>query len=105
MLSVATGLRFRLSQWLRGTKYPVNVELTIVGILGPNGMLDLLVFRRDYLEEASRQLGPVCLIWVKVDSPPASLGVLALQVSCLFYRLTANRHETSVLFAGWPTGG
>ena len=54
---------------LRGTEYPVDVTLTIVGTLGPNGMPDLLVFRRDYLEQVAGRAGQVSLIWVKVDSP------------------------------------
>jgi putative ABC transport system permease protein len=54
---------------LRGTIYPVNVTLTIVGTLGPNGMPDLVVFRRDYLEQAACRAGKVSLIWVRVDSP------------------------------------
>jgi len=53
---------------LRGTKYPAIVELTIVGTLGPSGMPDLVVFRRDYLEQAARD-ARVTLLWVKVDSP------------------------------------
>src|SRR5262249_43246795 len=62
---------------LRGTVYPVNVTLTIVGTLGPNGMPDLVVFRRDYLEQAARRAGRVSLIWVKVDSPRFVSQVIA----------------------------
>jgi putative ABC transport system permease protein len=53
---------------LRGTEYPVKVALTIVGTLGPNGVPDLVVFRRDYLKQAAGRAGQVSLIWVKVDS-------------------------------------
>jgi putative ABC transport system permease protein len=53
---------------LRGTEYPVKVALTIVGTLGPNGVPDLVVFRRDYLKQTAGRAGQVSLIWVKVDS-------------------------------------
>jgi putative ABC transport system permease protein len=44
------GWRIGQEIMLRGTEYPVKVALTIVGTLGPNGIPDLVVFRRDYLK-------------------------------------------------------
>ena len=54
---------------LRGTLYPFNVTLTIVGVTGGKAPPDFLLFRRDYLEEASGRPGIVGNMWVKVDKP------------------------------------
>jgi putative ABC transport system permease protein len=53
---------------LRGTIYPLNVTLNIVGTLGGKAPATFLIFRRDYLEEARGRPGFVDVIWVKVDS-------------------------------------
>lgn len=39
---------------LRGTVYPVNLTLQIVGELGDKAPPPILLFRRDYLDEATR---------------------------------------------------
>jgi putative ABC transport system permease protein len=54
---------------LKGTLYPFNVTLTIVGTTGGKAPPDFLLFRRDYLEEASGRPGIVGNMWVKVDKP------------------------------------
>src|SRR3984957_8805159 len=54
---------------LKGTLYPFNVTLTIVGVTGGKAPPDFLLFRRDYLEEASGRPGIVGNMWVKVDKP------------------------------------
>lgn len=53
---------------LRGTIYPFNVTLDIVGTLGGKAPPSFLIFRRDYLEEVRGRPGFVMLIWVKVDN-------------------------------------
>ena len=53
---------------LRGTVYPFNVTLTIVGTLEGKAPPNFLIFRRDYLEEAAGRPGFVDTIWVKVDN-------------------------------------
>ena len=53
---------------LRGTIYPFNVTLNIVGTLGGKAPPSFLIFRRDYLEEARGRPGFVDVIWVKVDN-------------------------------------
>jgi putative ABC transport system permease protein len=53
---------------LRGTIYPFNVTLNLVGTLGGNAPPSFLIFRRDYLEEARGRPGFVDVIWVKVDN-------------------------------------
>ena len=52
---------------LRGTLYPFNVTLTIVGTTGGKAPPNFLLFRRDYLEEAAGRPGFVDLMWVKAD--------------------------------------
>ena len=53
---------------LRGTIYPLNVTLDIVGTLGGKAPQSFVVFRRDYLEEVRGRPGFVDVIWVKVDN-------------------------------------
>jgi putative ABC transport system permease protein len=53
---------------LRGTIYPFNVTLDIVGVLGGKASPSFLIFRRDYLEEVLGRPGFVFVIWVKVDN-------------------------------------
>jgi putative ABC transport system permease protein len=70
---------------LRGTLYPFNVTLTIVGTIGGKAPPDFLLFRRDYLEEAIKagkvegtpSEGVVDNIWVKVDKPENVPQVIA----------------------------
>jgi putative ABC transport system permease protein len=52
---------------LRGTVYPFNVTLTIVGVITRSAPSDVLFFRRDYLDEAAGRPGQVNDIWVRVD--------------------------------------
>lgn len=61
---------------LRGTIYPVNVELEIVGVLADKAPPIALLFRRDYLEEMLGRPGLVNLFWVKVDSSAAIPAVI-----------------------------
>jgi putative ABC transport system permease protein len=53
---------------LRGTIYPFNVTLNIVGTLGGKAPVTFMIFRRDYLEEIRGRPGFVDVIWVKVDN-------------------------------------
>jgi putative ABC transport system permease protein len=62
---------------LRGTLYPFNVTLTIVGTISGKAPPDFLLFRRDYLEEAAGRPGMVDNIWVKVDKPENVPQVIA----------------------------
>jgi putative ABC transport system permease protein len=63
------GLHLGQQIQLKGTLYPFNVTLTIVGVTGGKAPPDFLLFRRDYLEEASGRPGIVGNMWVKVDKP------------------------------------
>jgi putative ABC transport system permease protein len=62
---------------LKGTLYPFNVTLQIVGTIGGKAPPDFLLFRRDYLEEAAGRPGIVDNIWVKVDKPENVPQVIA----------------------------
>jgi putative ABC transport system permease protein len=52
---------------LRGTIYPVNLTLKIVGDLGGKAPPPVFLFRRDYLDEATGHRAPVNMYLVKVD--------------------------------------
>ena len=62
---------------LRGTLYPFNVTLNIVGTIGGKAPPNFLLFRRDYLEEAAGQPGFVDVMWVKADKPENVPQVIA----------------------------
>ena len=53
---------------LRGTMYPVDLQLTIVGVLNEEAAGPRIIFRRDYMEELLGRPGTANLFWVKVDS-------------------------------------
>src|SRR5262249_9657056 len=52
---------------LKGSVYPFNVTLKIVGTLGDKAPPNFLIFRSDYLEEAAGRPGFVSNYWVRVD--------------------------------------
>jgi putative ABC transport system permease protein len=52
---------------LRGTVYPVNLTVKIVGTLGKGTMSSMLLLRRDYMQEAVGRTGRVDVFWVMVD--------------------------------------
>jgi putative ABC transport system permease protein len=62
---------------LRGTLYPFNVTLTIVGTIEGKAPPNFLLFRRDYLEEAAGRPGMVDNMWIKVDQPENVPQVIA----------------------------
>jgi putative ABC transport system permease protein len=62
---------------LRGSMYPVDLQLTIVGVLSEAGAGPRIIFRRDYMEELLGRPGTANLFWVKVDSSKSSPEVIA----------------------------
>jgi putative ABC transport system permease protein len=62
---------------LRGTMYPADLQLTIVGVLSEAGAGPRVIFRRDYMEELLHRPGTANLFWVKVDSSRSSPEVIA----------------------------
>ncbi len=62
---------------LRGTIYPVDLTFQIVGELGDKAPPPILLFRRDYLEEATNHRAQVNMYMTKVDDSSAIPGVIA----------------------------
>ncbi len=62
---------------LRGTMYPVDLQLTIVGVLNEDAAGPRIIFRRDYMEELLGRPGTANLFWVKVDSSRSAPEVIA----------------------------
>jgi putative ABC transport system permease protein len=62
---------------LKGTTFPFNVQLVIVGTLSRGPAPGLLIFRRDYFEEAAGNPGIVHNFWVRVDDANSVPAVTA----------------------------
>jgi putative ABC transport system permease protein len=62
---------------LRGTLYPVNLQLTVVGVLNEEAAGPRIIFRRDYMEELLGRPGTVNLFWVKIDRSQSAPEVIA----------------------------
>jgi putative ABC transport system permease protein len=62
---------------LRGTIYPLDPELSIVGVLHGTVPAFALLFRRDHLDEMMGRPGTVNLFWIKVDKSQSIPGVIA----------------------------
>jgi putative ABC transport system permease protein len=62
---------------LRGSMYPVDLQLTIVGVLSEAAAGPRIIFRRDYMEELLGRPGTANLFWVKVDSSKSAPEVIA----------------------------
>jgi putative ABC transport system permease protein len=62
---------------LRGTIYPFNLSLNIVGTLGGKAPPNFMLFRRDYLEEAAGEPGFVDNFWVRADQGSSVPQVMA----------------------------
>jgi putative ABC transport system permease protein len=62
---------------LRGTSYPFDVTLNIVGTISKGPSPTFLIFRRDYFEEAAGRPGIVDNFWVRVDDSRAVPQVCA----------------------------
>jgi putative ABC transport system permease protein len=62
---------------LRGTIYPIDIQLRIVGVLGDKAPPVAVLFQREYLNEALGSPGTINLIWVRVDRSQSIPGVIA----------------------------
>ncbi len=62
---------------LRGTMYPVDLQLTIVGVLNEDAAGPRIIFRRDYMEELLGRPGTANLFWVKIDRSQSAPEVIA----------------------------
>lgn len=54
---------------LRGSTFPFNVQLLIVGTISRGPAPTMLIFRRDYFEEAAGNPGIAHMFWVRADDP------------------------------------
>ena len=74
-----------------GIIYPVDIQLTIVGVLPETAAGPRIIFRRDYMEELLHRPGNVSLFWVQIDS-----SRLAPEVIAAIDQMFANSaHETA----------
>lgn len=71
------GWRVGQTIMLRGTMYPVDPQLTIVGELNEEAAGPRIIFRRDYMEELLGRPGNANLFWVKLDSSKSAPEVIA----------------------------
>lgn len=85
---------------LRGTNYPFNVTLRVVGVMGVRAPPNLLVFRRDYLEEAAGRRGFLANFWVRVDSPAAAPRVARTLDSQFANSSAETQSESEAAFLG-----
>jgi putative ABC transport system permease protein len=81
---------------LRGTIFPTNIELTIVGTVGGTAPPVAVLFRRDYLDEILGRPGTVNLYWVKVDRSRSIAPVIA-DIDARFANSSAETRTESEL--------
>ncbi len=79
---------------LKGTIYPLNPTLTIVGQLTSKAPPDFFLFRRDYLEEMLGRPGFVNIFYIKADSS-ASMPVIAAELDETFANSSAETQTES----------
>ncbi len=85
---------------LRGTVYPFNVTLNIVGTMNGKAPPNFLLFRRDYLEEAAGRPGFVSNFWVRADKSENVPQVIAA-IDAQFRNSSAEtRSESEAVFIG-----
>jgi putative ABC transport system permease protein len=108
---VATNL-MKLYRWhvgqtimLRGTMYPVDVQLTIVGVLNEEAAGPRIIFRRDYMEELLGRPGTANLFWVKIDSSRSAPEVIAAIDEMFANSANETATETEVALIQNQVGG
>jgi putative ABC transport system permease protein len=88
---------------LKGSVYPFNVTLNIVGAMNDKAPPNFLLFRRDYLKEAAKAFGIppfVSQFWVRVDRSENLPKVMAA-IDVQFANSTApTRSESEAAFVG-----
>jgi putative ABC transport system permease protein len=85
---------------LRGTVYPFNVVLNIVGETRGKARPNFLVFRRDYLEEAAGRPGFVGNFWVRADRAENVPQVIAAIDEQFANSSAETRSESEAAFFG-----
>ncbi|MHB8383545.1 MAG: ABC transporter permease [Candidatus Binataceae bacterium] len=89
---------------LRGTLYPFNATLDIVGVMkGGSAPTNFLIFRRDYLEEAAEAAGMPDIVdnyWVRVDRSENVPQVIAALDEGFANSSAQTRSESEAAFIG-----
>jgi putative ABC transport system permease protein len=85
---------------LRGTVYPFNVTLNIVGVMNDKAPPNFLLFRRDYLEEAAGRPGFVTMFWVRSDRAENIPRVIASIDEGFANSMAETRSESEAAFMG-----
>ncbi len=77
-LSTMERFGFHLGQqiMLRDSVYGRNLQLKIVGTLGKGTMPTMMIFRRDYMQQAVGETGRADFIWIRVDKVESIPGVI-----------------------------
>lgn len=77
--ALMTAYRWKIGDtiMLRGTLYPVDLQLKIVGVLNEAAAGPRIIFKRGYMEELLGRPGTVNLFWVKVDRSQSAPEVIA----------------------------
>jgi putative ABC transport system permease protein len=90
---------------LRGTMYPVDLQLTIVGVLNEEAAGPRIMFRRDYMEELLGRPGTANLFWVKIDSSKSAPEVIAAIDEMFANSANETATETEVTLIKNQIGG
>src|SRR5262245_15684030 len=83
---------------LRGTVYPFNVTLHIVGVMNDKAPPNFLLFRRDYLEEAAGRPGFVSMFWVRADKSDNIPQIIASIDEQFANSMAETRSESEAAF-------
>ena len=77
-LSTMQRFGFHIGQqiMLRDSVYGNHLQFKIVGTLGKGSMPTMLLFRRDYLQEAIGRTGRADFIWIRADKPESIPGLI-----------------------------
>jgi putative ABC transport system permease protein len=85
---------------IRGTRFPFNLQLTIVGTIAKGPSPNFLIFRRDYFEDAAGKPGIVDIFWVQIDDSH-NLPQVAADLDQQFANSSAEtRSESEASFIG-----
>jgi putative ABC transport system permease protein len=90
---------------LHGTMYPVDLQLTIVGVLNEEAAGPRIIFRRDYMEELLGRPGNANLFWVQVDSSKSAPEVIAAIDEMFANSANETATETEVALIKSQEGG
>ena len=90
---------------LHGTMYPVDLQLTIVGVLNEEAAGPRIIFRRDYMEELLGRPGNANLFWVKLDSSKSAPEVIAAIDEMFANSANETATETEVALIKNQVGG